>query len=209
MTTALRTGWWSRVFAAMLARFGGAADRQLAGRKRELLGDLRGRVLEIGPGAGVNLAYYQSDVEWIGLEPNPAMDRYLRQAAARAGRPIAIWRGVAERIPADDGSLDAVVATHVLCSVDDLAGALAEVRRVLRPGGRFVFVEHVAARPGSAERRAQRLVAPLWHACADGCHPDRETGAAIDRAGFARVDSASFRLRAPIVAPHIAGVALR
>jgi len=198
-----------RLFAWLLDRCGGGHERQLAGRKRDLLGSLSGQVVEIGPGTGVNLGYYRADVRWLGVEPNPYMDGYLARAAERAGLAIEIRRGVAERLPLADETVDAVVATLVLCSVADPAAALAEARRVLRPGGRFVFLEHVAAPAGTSARRRQELIQPLWSFCADGCHPDRDSESLIRRAGFAEVEVERFDLGMPVVGPHIAGVAIR
>jgi ubiquinone/menaquinone biosynthesis C-methylase UbiE len=115
--------------------------------------------------------------------------------------------GTAEALPAADASADAVVSTLVLCTVRDVPRALAEVRRVLRPGGRFVFVEHVLAPPRTRTRAVQRLVRPVWPLLADGCHPDRDIERAIRDAGFARVEVTRFRAPVPVIGPHVAGVA--
>ena len=117
--------------------------------------------------------------------------------------------GSAERLDVEDATADAVVSTLVLCSVADLAAVLKEIRRVLKPGGRFVFIEHVAAPQGTWLRRAQRAFRPLSKTFADGCQPDRETWRAIEAAGFAQVDLEHFRAPAPIISPHIAGVAVK
>jgi ubiquinone/menaquinone biosynthesis C-methylase UbiE len=112
----------------------------------------------------------------------------------------------------DDESVDAVVCTIVLCSVRDLSATLGEIRRVLRPGGRFVFMEHVAAPRGTGLRRVQRLLRPVWQFLADGCTPDRETDAAIRAAGFSHVEIERFRLPREVsvlAGPHIAGEAVR
>ncbi len=202
-------GWRQRLFAGMLGRAGDAHDRLVAAQKRALLGALHGHVLEIGPGTGVNLRYYAPDIAWTGVEPNPYLHTYVRREAARLGRSVTLLDARAEALPLADGAFDAVVSTLVLCSVRDVSGALAEVWRVLRPGGAFVFVEHVAAPRGTLLRRAQRLIQPVWTLVADGCHPDRETWAAIESAGFAALDLHHFRLPVPIVGPHIAGRATR
>ncbi len=207
----VRTGLRARWFAWLLAH-GEGFDRDLYGdRKRTLLGGLTGTVVEIGPGAGVNLPYYGADVHWIGVEPNVHFHERLRRAAVRHGVEAEVRGGVAEGLPVADASADAVVSTLVLCSVDDLGAALAEVRRVLKPGGRFVFIEHVAAPDGSLLRRVQRIVKPAWGAVADGCRPDRETGQLIERAGFADVQIERFdaAMPLPVVRPHIAGTARR
>jgi SAM-dependent methyltransferase len=195
--------------AFVLARFNGRIERLLADRKRSLLSELTGTVLEIGPGTGVNLRYYSSGIRWIGVEPNPFMHPHLRKEAARLGLPIEIRQGVAEHLDCADESLEAVVSSHVLCSVRDLAGVLREVRRVLRPGGRFVFLEHVAAPAGTRLRRIQRWLRPVVRSLADGCCPDREIWAAIGAAGFERVDCQPFPLPLPVVGPHIAGAAVK
>jgi SAM-dependent methyltransferase len=119
---------------------------------------------------------------------------------------VTISLGVAQ-YPAHGESVDAVISSLVLCSVRDPEAALREVRRVLRPGGRFVFVEHVAAPHGSGLHLAQRALSPVWRAFSDDCHPDRDTGRVIEAAGFADVDLRQLRLPVPIMGPHIAGVA--
>src|SRR5215468_7513904 len=135
----------ARVFAFLLLRVNAKYEQLMAARKRTLLGDLRGMVLEIGPGAGVNLSHYDSSVKWIGIEPNPYMQAYLRKEAERCGLQVDLRTGNAERMEVADQSMDAVVCTLVLCSVLDVGRVLNEIRRVLKPGARFVFIEHVAA----------------------------------------------------------------
>lgn len=204
-----RIGWYQRLFARMLARSSQAHSALVDDQKRRLLGDLRGTVLEIGPGTGANLPYYAPGVHWIGVEPNPYMHPYLRREAARLGLGVDLRTGAGEQIDLPADSVDAVVSTLVLCSVSDVARTLQEIRRVLRPGGAFVFIEHVAAPPGTWARRVQRIVRPVWRLAADGCHPDRETGAAVERAGFAPVEYQRFDLPLPVVGPHIAGRAVK
>ncbi len=145
---------YRRLFAWALDKGGAAHERFIAERKRGLLGRLEGDVLEIGPGTGANLEYYPATARLVGIEPNPHMHKYLRREAERLRREIEIRDGVAERLDVADASVDAVVSTLVLCSVNDQQATLAEVLRVLRPGGRFVFVEHVAAPQEYFERIA-------------------------------------------------------
>ena len=202
-------GLGSRIHAWVLAHLGVRYERMVAERKRALFAAIGGNVLEIGPGTGPNLAYYPAGVRWLGVEPNPFMYPHLKAAAARAGLQIDLRPGMAERLPADDNSMDAVVSTLVLCSVRDPEGVLREVRRVLKPGGRFLFVEHVAAPPGTRLRRVQTAIRPLWKIIGDGCHPDRETGPAIEQAGFAEVRYDNFRLPLGPVATQIAGAAVK
>lgn len=152
--------------------------------QREVLGSLSGTVLEIGAGYGANFGYLAADVYWIGLEPDPTARRRLATFAAAHGHHRPVLASVAERIPLPDASVDAVAGTRVLCSVADQEMVLAQVRRVLRPGGQFVFFEHVAAPRGTASRGLQRCCAPLSRHLAAGCDPARETWRAIAAAGF-------------------------
>ena len=200
---------YKRVIAYLLAAQGDDYDATLGPRKRALFGDLTGDVLEIGPGGGPNLRYLRPDVRWIGVEPNPYMHPYLRAEAARRGVAVDLRLGSAEALPADDNSLDAVLGTLVLCSVQDQTRAVAEIRRVLKPGGKYCFVEHVAAAPGTSLRRWQDTVRPLWQALGDGCRPNRETWKTIENAGFAQTHIEHFDTRIPVVKPHITGFAVK
>jgi ubiquinone/menaquinone biosynthesis C-methylase UbiE len=198
-----------RLFAWALAHFSGFYEKKLSDTKRGLFSDISGTIIEIGPGTGTNLSYFSHNVRWIGIEPNPFMDQYLWKRAKALGLQLEIRRGTAEDLPAPDSSADAVVSTLVLCSVGDVAKALSEILRVLKPGGRLVFVEHVAAPRGTWLRRFQSWVKPAWKRLGDGCHPDRETWVALERAGFAKLDYSHFRVSIPLVGPQIAGIALK
>lgn len=166
-------------------------------------------VVEIGAGTGLNAAFLPPGARWIVVEPNVHFHDRIREAARAYGLAVEIRAGAAEALPGADGEADAVVSTLVLCSVSDVSRSLAEVRRVLRPGGRFVFVEHVAAAPGSLLRRLQRLVRRPWGWLADGCRPDQDTGRRLTEAGFADLQMEAFRVPGGVVAPHIAGIATR
>ncbi len=198
-----------RAFAWLMANCTGRHERAVASRKRELLRNLSGTVVEIGPGAGANLEYYGLGVRWVGVEPNPHMHPYLKRAARAVGLNLELREGFADRLEFADGSVDVVVSTLVFCSVEDVPAALGEIRRVLKPGGEFVFLEHVAAPEGSGTRRWQRRIAPFSSYFADGCHPDRETWKAIEEAGFSDVCIEHFRVPLPLIGPHIAGVATK
>jgi ubiquinone/menaquinone biosynthesis C-methylase UbiE len=167
--------------------FAGLYDAVMAGPeaagltrwRRELVGDLTGDVLEIGAGTGLNVPHYGPGARLTLLEPDPSMRARL---AERAGDHTVV-DGAAEALPFPDARFDAVVSGLVLCSVTDLGASLAEIRRVLRPGGRFVFIEHVVSDVGWV-RAGQHLVEPLWKVAARGCHLTRDTGAALVQAGF-------------------------
>ena len=171
----------------------GAGPAGEAGRRYPVLGTLTGRVLEIGAGSGANFGYFRPDIRWIGLEPNTRLRRKLAATAAAYGQHAPVIAAPAEQIPLPDASVDAVAATLVLCSVADQDRALAEVRRVLRPGGTFAFVEHVAAPAGTWSRRLQRCAAPFTRLFDHGCDPARETWRAIESAGFAEVRAWFYR----------------
>lgn len=208
-TSGARGGLRRRLFAFVYEHAAGRHERLVAERKRALLAGLAGDVLEVGAGTGANLAHYAPGVRLVAVEPNVHMQAYLRERARERGIPIDVRSGLGERLPFEDASFDAVVATLVLCSADDPAAALRELRRVLRPGGRYVFLEHVAAPRGTALRRLQRCCRPFTSVLLDGCRPDRETGEAILGAGFASVGIERFDVALPLVSPHVAGVAVR
>jgi ubiquinone/menaquinone biosynthesis C-methylase UbiE len=179
--------------------------------RRELLADVAGRVLEIGAGHGANFRHYPPAVrELIAIEPEPGLRRMAEEAAAGAPVPVVVEAGFAERLPLPDDSVDAVVASQVLCSVRDLPDALAEARRVLRPGGRLHFYEHVRSRdPGFA--RMQRALDLIWPLQGAGCHLSRDIVRAIGEAGFTveRVRNFDFLMngRTTPHSPRVIGVA--
>jgi ubiquinone/menaquinone biosynthesis C-methylase UbiE len=137
------------------------------------------------------------------------MYRRLEKEAAAVGLRIEIRSGTAESLPVRDDSIDTVVSTLVLCCVSNQALTLKEVVRILKPGGKFLFIEHVAAPRGAWLRRLQHWVTPLWRQIFDGCHPDRETWLEIERAGFRELHYERFDVPAPIITPHIAGVGVK
>ena len=200
---------YQRAFAHTLA-WGDDAQRRLYGdHKRRLFADLEGTVVEIGPGTGVNLPYLPDGLRWIGLEPNPHMHSYIRERLAGRDLDTTLRTDPAQNTGLPDDSADAVISTLVLCSVPDVAGALTELRRILRPGGRFRFIEHVAAERHTPLCWFQRGIRPLWKAVADGCHPDRDTGTHLQQAGFSSVAFDRFSIGVPPVSPHIVGTALK
>ena len=175
--------------------------------KQALLGSLHHKVLEIGPGAGANLAYYLKKIDWIGVEPNPYMHPYLEREAQKHGMSqITLLQGTAEDLPIGDESIDTVVSTHVLCSVKELDRSLQEIKRILKPGGNFIFIEHVAGECGTWTRRVQDWIEPVWKTLFDNCHPNRETWKSLENSGWEIVSYQQFHVSFPIVSPHIAGI---
>ncbi|WP_392477824.1 class I SAM-dependent methyltransferase [Nostoc sp. C110] len=198
-----------RFFAWMMAQSSSTYDNIVGERKRSLFANLQGKVLEIGPGTGPNLPYYPKDIHWIGIEPNPHMHSYLQKQAKKLGLNIDLRIGNAEWLDAEDNSIDTVVSTLVLCSVPNIDYTLQAILRVLKPGGRFLFIEHVAAPKGTVLRQVQSAIRPIWQVIGDGCHPDRETLIALENAGFASINYERFDAQLPIVSPHIIGVATK
>lgn len=178
--------------------------------RRELLEEARGDVLEIGIGTGANLEHYPKQVDkLIAVEPNPEMIRNIDLDAFGGSGPVEVVQGFAGDLPLDDESVDTVVITLVLCSIPDVARALAEIRRVLRPGGRFLFLEHVASCEEKVQKWQDRLD-PLWNYLTGDCHMNRHTEEAIEEAGFEITDC----IREPmpktplLLRPSIRGVAV-
>jgi ubiquinone/menaquinone biosynthesis C-methylase UbiE len=176
------------VFARLYPRMARAMDEGgLVEHRRRLLAGLHGQVVEVGAGPGGNFPHYPPEVTRVlAVEPEPRLRDIAERAAAQAPVPIEVTAGLADHIPFADHSMDAAVFCLVLCSVPDPSAALAETRRVLRPGGRLRVLEHgrAAERPGLA--RIQRLMdATFWPRMAGGCHTGRDTAGAIERAGFA------------------------
>ncbi|HKL19788.1 MAG TPA: class I SAM-dependent methyltransferase [Halalkalibaculum sp.] len=177
--------------------------------KEELFSGLSGSILEIGAGTGANLDYYPQELDLWMLEPSPYMRNYLQEKAKEADQNIHMISGFAENMPFPAEKFDAVVATLVLCSVEDVEESLSEIYRVLKPGGRFYFIEHVAARENSWLRTLQNWITPLWKVIADGCHPNRNTAEWIRRSGFTDVQIERTRVNIPVVGPHIIGSAVK
>lgn len=199
---------YQRLFAHCLATGDDTQHRVYGEHKRALFAGLAGTVVEIGPGTGVNLPYLPDGIRWIGLEPNPHMHDYLREHLQGRDLDAEIRAAPAEASGLPDGVADAVVSTLVLCSVPSVEETLAELRRLLKPGGQLLFIEHVAAPSGSALQWVQTGIKPLWRLLADGCRPDRNTGAMLERAGFAQVQYERVRTGLPVVSPHIVGTAI-
>jgi ubiquinone/menaquinone biosynthesis C-methylase UbiE len=199
------------LFARCYARTSHLMEAEIGDHRRRLLAGLTGRVLEVGAGNGLNFPHYPATVtEVLAIEPEPYLRRQALAAARQAPVPIQVTDGTAEALPVPDGACDAVVASLVLCTVIDLEGALAEVRRVLRPGGKLRFYEHVRATDPRLARWQDRLERP-WGWLVGGCHPNRDTVAAIAAAGLQVVQLDRFDLQAmpPPARPHVLGVAER
>jgi len=190
-----------------------AEEKGVAAHRDDLLAGLSGRVLELGAGNGLNFAHYPPEVtEVVAVEPEPTLREAAEKAASDAQVPVRVVEATADRLPAGDGEFDAAVVSLVLCSVPDQAAALAELKRVIRPGGDLRFYEHVM--PDSQPGKALATFADktFWPRVAGGCHPTRHTEAAIEAAGF-EVDQCrrfGFSPGAPAPKmPHILGRARR
>ena len=199
---------FARLFDRFAAKDKGRGEDDL---RRELLSGLSGRVVEVGPGNGINFEHYPDSVaELVAVEPEPYLRAAAERTAASIELDIRVASGLADELPVDAGSADAVVVAGVLCSVPDQAAALAEFRRVLRPGGELRFYEHVRSRrPGFA--RFQDLSAVVWPRLMGGCQPNRDTLSAIERAGYRIERCRGFgfpaHARAYPVLPRILGAA--
>ncbi|WP_282261375.1 class I SAM-dependent methyltransferase [Micromonospora sp. WMMD1155] len=187
------------VFARVYERLSVAMDRAgTAAYRRDLVAGLSGRVIEIGAGNGLIFPHYPPAVtEVVAVEPERRLRAAAERAASTAPVPVTVVDGLADRLPGGDGEFDAAVFALVLCTVPDQATALAEVRRVLRPGGELRFFEHVAAEKPSGLHRTQRLLdATVWPRLFAGCHTGRDTLAAITTAGFVVEEVRRFRFPA-------------
>ena len=195
---------WARVFAFLYDPFTARAERAgLAEARRGLLSDVDGRVLEIGAGTGVNVEHYPAGSDVTYTEPDPHMAKRLR------AKGVTVVECGAEALPFEDGSFDTVVSTLVLCTVPDLGASLREIRRVLKPEGSLLFLEHVRAPSGSRLARWQDRLHGPWKAFACGCHCNRDTMAALESAGFATTDvvHTEWTFMPPVVRPIVVGSA--
>jgi ubiquinone/menaquinone biosynthesis C-methylase UbiE len=174
--------WFARAYLWLSVREeeGGRAEH-----RERLLSGLSGRVVELGAGNGLNFSHYPSTVtEVVAVEPEPVLRAAAKRAAGEAKVPVTVVEGVADALPLEDASVDAAVASLVLCTVPDQARTLGEVRRVLRPGGELRFYEHVLSRAHGVARLQRFADATFWPPIAGGCHMARDTAPAIERAGF-------------------------
>lgn len=184
--------------------------REYGERKLRIFGELPATIVELGPGSGANFRYYPRGTRVIAVEPNPMMLKRMYAQAARHGVEIDLRHAGAEGMEVESESADLVVSTLVLCSVRDPDQVLSEVRRVLRPGGRFAFLEHVAADPGTRLRNVQEAIHAPWHWLGEGCHLNRDTASTIEDAGFRELEFERFNGSGNTpYRPHISGFALR
>ena len=195
--------------AAFLSVLGPYIEWNVRRRKRRVFAGLPRTVVELGPGVGANLRYLPAGSTLVAIEPNLPMHRRLRAAAERRGVQLDLRDRLAERTDLPARSVDCVISSLVLCTVADPAAVLAEVRRILRPGGTFRFVEHVAARAGTPTRLLQRALRRPWAWTFEGCSCERDLAGLLRAAGFARVDIEPYRLHSPFITfnTQIAGIA--
>jgi SAM-dependent methyltransferase len=162
-------------------------NRELGPYRERVLSQAQGRVLEIGIGSGLNLPLYGPRVNTIlGLDPAARLIAMAQDAANRCKIPVTLITGSAQAMPIDRGSIDTVVTTWTLCSIPDAGAALQEMRRVLKPGGRLLFVEHGSA-PDENVRKWQNRLTPVWKRIGGGCHLNRPIRALIEDAGFSMI----------------------
>jgi ubiquinone/menaquinone biosynthesis C-methylase UbiE len=205
-------GLWTRMFAAGYDTFmSGAEKHGFRERRERLLAEAHGRVLEIGGGTGLNLPHYGPNVEELVItEPEQLMTRRLEKKLPGYGRSVQVVLAPAEALPFEDGSFDVVVSTLVLCTVSDQEKALQEARRVLKPGGTLLFLEHVRSDDPKLARRQDRLNG-FQKRFACGCNCNRDTLATIEQQGFsvADVEHSTFPKGLKYVRPLIQGAAVR
>jgi ubiquinone/menaquinone biosynthesis C-methylase UbiE len=203
---------WGRAFAACYDRGLKAVEEAgLRDVRREVLAAASGRTVDVGAGTGVNVELFGDEIDKLVLvEPDPHMAVRLRRRVAASGVEAEIVQAPAERLPFEDASFDTAVFTLVLCTVPDPAAALAETARILRPGGRMLFVEHVRSEDSRRARWQDRLERP-WGLLANGCHPNRDTVALIETSALELEEVEIGRLpkSIPIVRPLVRGAALR
>ena len=186
-------------------------DRLYGVRKRSIYRKLPDTVVEIGPGAGANFRYFNRGTRVIAIEPNTSMHARLKERARRRGIDLTIKSARGEQIDLPDQCVSAVVGTLILCSVDDPAMVVSEIHRILKPSGRYLFLEHVAAMPHTRLSKLQEKLRYAWRRLADGCQLNRDSHQVIANAGFSKVDMDCFTLRSQWLpfAPHIFGVAIK
>ena len=197
----------SRFNAWFFNTFNGYVNLATKRHKQRAFADMHaGTVLELGAGSGANFKYLPAGSHLLALEPNEAMHPFLLNNARNSGIDLQLIPASAEAIPLPDNSVDVVIASLVLCTVSDLQAVLAEVRRILRPGGTFRFVEHIAAHPASPRRWIQQLIARPWAWLFEGCDTHRDTPKFLSDAGFNHLFIQKRRFRLSIFFPVNSGL---
>jgi ubiquinone/menaquinone biosynthesis C-methylase UbiE len=201
------------LFARFFDRLSRVMEKEVGRFRQELLSGLSGRVLEVGAGNGINFSHYPASVEEvIALEPEPYLRAKAEVAARTASVPVSVRPGVADALELEDASVDAAVASLVLCSVPDQGSALAELRRVTKPGGELRFLEHVrSSTPRKARFQTGADRSRIWPLIGGGCHCARDTVASIRSAGFEVVEARELEFGPSwvITNPHVLGSAVR
>lgn len=201
-------------FANLMKKDDESSDVNYSQIKKELFKDIFGKVLEIGPGTGVNFKFIPKNCDWMGLEPNRAMYPYLKKAAQLAGFDSITLFGETESIESiEAASLDYVVSTLVLCSVPSVTQVLKDIFRVLKPGGKFIFLEHVVDNKNCVRKAIQKTVVYTpWRYFSDGCNPGRDILNTICQSDFTLLSCTEYHQKGEgmilaINRPHIYGVA--
>ncbi len=179
--------------------------------KVELFRQISGRVVEIGPGTGVNFEYLPKEIEWLGIEPNELFWSDLYEKARLKGIQAKIEKGDSSKISLSDNSVDVVLVTLVLCSVNNPVQMICEAKRILKPGGKLIFIEHVAAARKTGLRFLQEIFNPVGKFIADGCNCNRETWKFLESAGFQKLEISHQKINGtiPFLSPHIIGYAIK
>ncbi|TGL82079.1 class I SAM-dependent methyltransferase [Leptospira yasudae] len=179
--------------------------------KRDLFEELPDTLVELGPGVGSNLRYFRPGTTLLAIEPNVGMHSLLKKNAETYSVKLELMNLSAEKLPFSDSSVDAVVCSWVLCTVEKPDQVLKEVKRVLKPGGKFVFLEHVAAERGSFLEWIQKIVLKHWKWLFEGCHLNRDTSQTLHNAGFSSltIETISIPTFFLPIRPHIYGTAIK
>ncbi len=187
--TTVRPNFWDRHVMPRLICFA-CGQPQIMKRRSQIVPKASGNILELGAGGGINLQFYRPDkVEKVtGIDPSPELIDRARQAGQISPIPFEIIGGMAENMPFEDDSFDTVLITFTLCTVSDQMQSLSEVRRVLKPGGKLLYLEHGQA-PDQGVHLWQRRIEPIWKPLAGGCHLTRPIGSAVENAGFVTSDT--------------------
>jgi ubiquinone/menaquinone biosynthesis C-methylase UbiE len=204
-------GLWDKLWAGGYEFLGKRAQRIEGPYRERIASEAIGEVLEVGAGTGFNFPHYRVALRVVAIEPDVGMRSYAQRRASEAAVPLEVRPGNAHELDFPDDSFDTVLFSLVLCTIPDVDQALAEAKRVLRPGGEVRFYEHVRSSDPALAARQDRWLKP-WRACNRGCHPNRDTLAAFERAGFTFPELEVFDLVArgipKIVRPHAIGRAV-